>query len=87
MNYKSQFEVYHLGQLVTNDRLVDQALAKDLALVGPLEAFFNSKAGTHRTTRQHDPAFVVEVGQNDHQTGVFDAEQVLNRHLDLILVK
>lgn len=51
----------HFGELLADDGLVDQGLAEDHALVGPLEALFNDCAGPAGDHAAHHVAFVVEV--------------------------
>lgn len=74
----------HTRQLLPDDGLGDEGLAKDDTLVAPLHALIDNDPGVADDTAAHNPALVVEVGQNDLETLVLLAEQVLDRNLDIV---
>ena len=74
----------HLGELLANDGLVDQTLAKDKTLVSPLERLLDNEAHVADGGAGHHPALVVEVGQDDIDALVLLAEQVLDGNLDVV---
>lgn len=74
----------HLGQLLANDRLINQPLAKDQTLMGPLEGLLNDETHVPDGGARHHPALVVEVGQDDIDALVLLAEQVLDGDLDVV---
>ena len=45
----------HGGKLGSDDRLLDESLAKYLALVSPLEALLDDEARSHARSTAHDP--------------------------------
>lgn len=70
--------------LLPDDRLLDQPLAKHPSLVRPFQTVLdNHAAGAHAKGGNH-PAFVVEVGHDDLEAVVFDPQQVLHGHLDVV---
>lgn len=70
--------------LLTNDGLVNEALAKDDALVGPLEALLDDEARRGDGAAGHDPALVVEVAEDDVDALVLLAQQVLDGDFDVV---
>lgn len=70
--------------LLPNDGLIDQALAKDDALVSPLEALLDNGAGHADRGASHAPALVVEVAEDDVDALVLLAEEVLGGDLDVV---
>lgn len=74
----------HVGQLHTDDRVVDQALAEGLALVGVLHGLFVANTGETDTLDDDADTLVVEVGHDDLESLVLLANQVLHGHLDVL---
>lgn len=70
--------------LLANDGLVNQALAKDNALVCPLQALLRDEARGGNGAAGHGPALVVEVAEDDVDALVLLAEQVLDGDLDVV---
>lgn len=70
--------------LLTNDGLVNEALAKDNALVRPLQALFRDEARGGNGAAGHGPALVVKVAEDDVDALVLLAEQVLHGDLDVV---
>lgn len=69
---------------MTNDWLVNETLAKDNALVCPLQALLGDEARGGNGAAGHGPALVVEVAKDDVDALVLLAEQVLHGDLDVI---
>lgn len=69
---------------MTNDGLVNETLAKDDALVGPLQALLDDEALRGKGAAGHDPTLVVEVAEDDVDALVLLAEEVLDGHLDVV---
>eukprot|EP00732_Lithocolla_globosa_P003956 Lithocolla_globosa_v1_NODE_3410_length_1680_cov_11.488615.p2 type:complete len:269 gc:universal NODE_3410_length_1680_cov_11.488615:1367-561(-) len=70
-----------MGQLLADDWLFNQFLAKDFALIGPFDAFFNNIAGETLSGNNHGPSLMVEVGNDGQKSQVFRSNQVLCRNL------
>lgn len=70
--------------LLTNYRLINETLAKDDALVRPLQALLNDEALRGEGAAGHDPALVVEVAEDDVDALVLLAKEVLDGHLDVV---
>lgn len=69
---------------MTNDGLVNEALAKDNALVCPLQTLLRDEARGGNGAAGHGPALVVEVAEDDVDALVLLAEQVLDGDLDVV---
>lgn len=69
---------------MTNDGLINEALAKDNTLVRPLQALLGDEARSCNGAAGHGPTLVVEVAEDDVDTLVLLAEQVLHGDLDVV---
>lgn len=69
--------------LGSNDRLLDQWLAKDDALVCPLKALFGYCPTPPYNSTAHYPPLVVEITHNDMEPFVLFTEQVADRYMDV----
>jgi NADH:ubiquinone oxidoreductase subunit F (NADH-binding) len=69
--------------LLSNNRLLNKLLAKNDALVTPLQTLLDDHAGGSRDGADHHEALVVEVGHDHDKSLVFFTEQVLDRDLDV----
>ncbi|KAI3481623.1 hypothetical protein L1887_55848 [Cichorium endivia] len=74
----------HLRQLLADDGLRGERLAKHLALVDPEHALLAHGAGGADGGAAHDPALVVEVGEDVVDAHAVLADEVLFGHLDIV---
>jgi hypothetical protein len=74
----------HVCELETDDRVVDQSLAKGLTLVGVLDGLLVADTGEADALANDTHALVVEVGHDDLEALVDLAENVLDRDLDVL---
>ena len=74
----------HTGELTPDHSLATQGFAERLALVHPLQALLHDRPLSPCRTTAHYPALVVEVGQNDKETGALGPKRVLYWHLDVV---
>lgn len=70
--------------LGSDHSLSHQRLPKHFTLGSPLEALFHGVSLEPNSTTGHDPTFVIEVAQNNAQTVVFLAQDVLDGDLDVV---
>mmetsp|Transcript_21663 Transcript_21663/g.34775 ORF Transcript_21663/g.34775 Transcript_21663/m.34775 type:complete len:310 (-) Transcript_21663:595-1524(-) len=74
----------HLSKALLNLRLVNETLAKDLTVVGPLVALLNDEAVVAVAADSHSPALVVKVGHGELESLALLAKQVAYRNLDIL---
>lgn len=74
----------HVGQLQSDDRVVDQALAERLALVSVLDGLLVADAREADALDDDADALVVEVGHDHSESLVLLADQVLHGDLDIL---
>lgn len=69
--------------LLTDDGLLNELLAKDDALVAPLQALLDDGHGHAHDGSDHHEALVVEVAHDDDEALVLLAQQVADGDLDV----
>lgn len=74
----------HIRRLGADDRLRAEWLPKRLALRDPLQTFLDDHALSASRGANHDPAFVVEVAQDNENSAALGAERVFDRYADVI---
>mmetsp|Transcript_44986 Transcript_44986/g.74985 ORF Transcript_44986/g.74985 Transcript_44986/m.74985 type:complete len:324 (+) Transcript_44986:3-974(+) len=74
----------HGGDLETDDGVLDQTLAKGLALHGVLDGLLEEDTGEAVGLDATGPAFVVKVVHDALEALVLDADEVLDGHLDVL---
>lgn len=70
--------------LLTHDRLLDELLSEDNALIAPLHALFGDGHAHANDGADHGEALVVEVAHDHDKTLVFFAQQILDGDLDVL---
>eukprot|EP00754_Rhynchopus_humris_P038447 Rhum_TRINITY_DN21064_c0_g1::Rhum_TRINITY_DN21064_c0_g1_i1::g.173056::m.173056 len=75
---------HHARKLEADHRLLDQRLAEDGALAGPLEAVLDDGARLRQHVHDDDPTLVVEVVHHQLETIALPPHQVLHRHLHVV---
>ncbi|RUO98916.1 hypothetical protein BC936DRAFT_140762 [Jimgerdemannia flammicorona] len=76
--------MYHVRKLLPNHGLFDELLAEHLTLVGPLETLLDDQPRPPDDSAVNSPPFVVKVGHDDLEALALLAQQVLDRHLDIL---
>mmetsp|Transcript_15687 Transcript_15687/g.30310 ORF Transcript_15687/g.30310 Transcript_15687/m.30310 type:complete len:211 (-) Transcript_15687:1114-1746(-) len=74
----------HAANLLANNGLLNKCLAKDLALVGPLEALLCHEARRRKHTLNDMETLHVEVRHDQGKSAVLLAHKVLYRYLDVL---
>jgi hypothetical protein len=72
--------------LLTNDRLINQPLAENNSLVRPLYALLHDTPRSANDATGHGKPLVVKVAHDDNESVVLLTEQVINWHLDIIIL-
>ncbi|RUS18240.1 hypothetical protein BC937DRAFT_89004 [Endogone sp. FLAS-F59071] len=74
----------HVGKFLTDDWVINEALAKGLALVGIFKRFFEADAREARGLDRDAHTFVIEVVHNVLEAAIFLSDQVLLRNTDVL---
>ena len=73
----------HVGEFHADDRVVDEAFPKRLALVSVFHGLLVADAGEAEALDDDADALVVEIGHDDFEALVLLAEEVLDGDLDV----
>ncbi len=69
---------------MSDNRFLNEPLTKHPPLVGPFDAILHNHSAAADAERGDHPSFVVEVGHDDLESGVFDTQEILDGHFDIV---